>query len=238
VYLKSFTAIAMNRGWKKMGMLQTTGSYGDLWGSKFEQAWTAAGGTVVAKSPANYYETNDFTPYLTTVLAANPDVIFCGGPSEPTGLVIEQARGLGFKGGFIVMDQAKLDVIAEKIGMEKLEGAIGTLPVELSAENWPYMAKFAEDYKAAYGKTVTWETAICYTGFHVLVEAMKKAGSVDDIKAIRAAFPEAAFTSGKEFPVEYSGMNKDTGAMYMPGNSTQVKDGQFTIEGEVRWWEQ
>jgi len=240
VYVKEWIKMAMGKGWKKMGMLQTTGAYGDLWGKTMKDAWTKAGGTVVAEAPASYYTESDFTPYLTTVLAANPDVIFCGGPSDPTALVIEQARSLGFKGGFIVIDQAKLDDIADKTGMEKLEGCIGVLPVEQGAENWPAMKDFAEKYKDEYGERVTWETAICYTGFHILVNAMKEAGSVDDVAAIRAGFAagNAAVTSGEEFPVAYSGINDDTGALLMPGTATIVENGKFVGMEMVEWWKQ
>jgi branched-chain amino acid transport system substrate-binding protein len=238
VYLGPFIKMAMTKGWLKVGMLQTTGAYGDLWGSTFEKAWTGAGGQVVAKAPASYYTETDFTPYLTTVLAANPDVIFCGGPSDPTALVIQQARGLGFKGGFIVIDQAKLDAIAAKIGMDKLEGAIGVLPVELGANTWPYMSEFAANYKAEYGKTVTWETAICYTGFNILAKAIEAGGSVDDVNAIRAGFAEGAVsvTSGDQYPVAFSGIDNNTGALLMPGTATQVKDGKFTQEVMIEWW--
>lgn len=240
VYLGPFIKLAMGNGQTKVGMLQTTGAYGDLWGSSFEQAWTKAGGTVVSKAPASYYTETDFTPFLTTVLAANPDVIFCGGPSDPTALVIQQARSMGFKGGFIVIDQAKLDVIAEKIGMDKLEGAIGVLPVELGSNVWPYMTTFAKDYKKQYNKTVTWEAAICYTGFNILTKAMEAAGSVDDLKAIRAGFAKSnvSVTSGKEFPVGFSGIKNETGALLMPGTATQVKNGKFTQEQEIQWWKQ
>jgi branched-chain amino acid transport system substrate-binding protein len=235
-YIKPWIQMAMKSGWKKLAMIQTTGAYGDLWASTFEQAWTGAGGTVVAKAPASYYTTTDFTPYLTTLLAANPDVIFCGGPSEPTGLVIEQARGLGFKGGFIVIDQAKLDVIAEKVSMDKLEGAIGVVPVELTI--WPYMKTFAPEFEAAYGIKTTWECAIHYTAFHVLVEAIKNAGAVDDVKAIRAAFADDSVTSGEKYPVEFSGIDDATGALLMPAQATMVKNGEFTEEEVIEWWKQ
>ena len=228
----------MTNGMMKLGMLQTTGAYGDLWGSTFEKAWTGAGGQVVSKAPASYYTETDFTPYLTTVLAGNPDVIFCGGPSDPTALVIQQARSLGFKGGFIVIDQAKLDAIAAKIGMDKLEGAIGVLPVELGANTWPYMNEFAAAYKAEYGKTVTWETAICYTGFNILAKAIEAGGSVDDVNAIRAGFAASgvSVTSGDQYPVAFSGIDNNTGALLMPGTATQVKDGKFTQEEMIEWW--
>lgn len=239
-YLEPWIKMALGNRWTKVGMLQTTGAYGDLWGSTFEQAWTKAGGTVVSKAPASYYTETDFTPFLSTVLAANPDVIFCGGPSAPTGLVIQQARSMGFKGGFIVIDQAKLDDIAEQIGMDKLEGAIGVLPPAVAANIWPYITTFAKEYKAQYKGTVTWETAICYTGFNILAKAMEAAGSVDDPKAIRAGFAKGttSVTSGEEFPVAFSGINTDTGALLMPATPTQVKNGKFTQQQEIEWWKE
>lgn len=238
-YVAEFIGMAMGQGWTKLGMLQTTGAYGDLWGSTFKGAWEGAGGTVVAEAPASYYTETDFTPYLTTVLAGNPDVIFCGGPSDPTALVIDQARGLGFEGGFIVIDQAKLDDIEVITGMEKLEGCIGVLPVEDAVDDWPYMSTFAQDYEDEYGERVTWETAICYTSFHILAEALKEAGSVDDVEAIRAAFPKGnvSMTSGDKFPVEFDGI-LDTGALCMPATATMVVDGKFLESELVRWWEE
>ena len=236
VYVKEWIKMAMGNGWKKMGMLQTTGAYGDLWGKTMKDAWTKAGGTIVADSPASYYTETDFTPYVTKVLAANPDVIFCGGPSEPTALVIEQARNMGFKGGFIVIDQAKLDIIVDKTGIEKLEGSIGVLPIDQSI--WPGTIEMLERFEKETGMRFTWEAAICYTGFHILVEAMKEAGSVDDVAAIRAAFAKGnvSKTSGEEFPVEFSGINDQTGALFMPGTTVEVKNGVFEPGELMEWW--
>jgi branched-chain amino acid transport system substrate-binding protein len=238
VYIEPFIVNSMGNGWLKLGMIQTTGSYGDLWGKYFGEAWTGAGGTIVANAPANYYTETDFTANLTTILAANPDIIFCGGPSEPTALVIDQARGLGYTGPFLVIDQAKLDIIEEIVGMDKLEGAMGVLPVELSTDLWPAMTQFAADYKAEYGKTVTWETAICYTGAHILFEAMKAAGSVDDVMAIREAFADVSVTNGEEWPVGFSGINDDTGALLMPGTMVTVKDGEWVAGEPIEWWKE
>jgi len=240
-YIKPWITLAMGKGWTKMGMLQTTGAYGDLWGSTFEQAWTGAGGTVVAKAPASYYTVTDFTPYLTTVLAANPDVIFCGGPSDPTALVIDQARSLGFTGGFIVIDQAKLDFIADTTGMEKLEGAIGVLPVEDAFDLWPALQKFNDDYVAEYGgERTTWESAIAYSGMMILAKAMEAAQSVDDVEAIRAAFDESgvAVLDGAEYPVGYEGINPETGALFMPATATIVENGVFVEQEPVEWWKE
>ncbi|MDD3717252.1 MAG: ABC transporter substrate-binding protein [Actinomycetota bacterium] len=240
-YIKPWITLAMGKGWTKLGMVQTTGAYGDLWGKYFEQAWTGAGGTVVAKAPASYYTESDFTPYLTTVLAANPDVIFCGGPSDPTALVIDQARGLGFTGGFIVIDQAKLDFIADTTGMEKLEGAIGVLPVADAYDLWPFLETFNDDYVEKYGgERTTWESAIAYSGTMILARAMDEAQSVDDVEAIRAAFNVSGIAEldGAEYPVGYQGINPQTGALFMPATATICEDGVFLEQEPVEWWKE
>ncbi|MBN2026393.1 MAG: ABC transporter substrate-binding protein [Actinobacteria bacterium] len=240
-YIAPWIGLAMGKGWMKLGMLQTTGAYGDLWGSTFESAWTGAGGEVVAKAPASYYTESDFTPYLTTVLAANPDVIFCGGPSDPTALVIDQARSLGFEGGFIVIDQAKLDFIADSVDMAKLEGCIGVLPVEDAYDLWPALEEFNDAYVAEYGgERTTWESAIAYSGMMILAKAMEEAQSVDDVEAIREAFNASgiAVLSGDEYPVGYEGINPDTGALFMPATATIVENGVFVEQEPVEWWKE
>jgi branched-chain amino acid transport system substrate-binding protein len=240
VYIEEFIKLSFGAGMMSLGVLTTTGAYGELWASTFTEAWTGAGGTVVASAPADYYTETDYTANLTTVLAGNPDVLFVGGPSDPTALVIEQARGLGFEGGFIVIDQAKLDDIEEITGMEALEGSIGVLPVVEAEDDWPYMTTFAQDYENEYGEMVTWETAINYTMFYILTQAMEAAGSVDDPAAIRAAYADGnvSVTSGDEFPVAFSGINDATGALLMPATATMVVDGAFQAMDLIYWWEE
>ena len=240
VYVEEFIKLAMGSGMMKLAVLTTTGAYGELWASTFTEAWTGAGGEVVASAPADYYTTTDYTANLNEVLAANPDVLFIGGPSDPTALVIEQARGLGFEGGFIVIDQAKLDDIAEITGMEALEGAIGVMPIMDAAENWPYIDTFAQDYEDEYGELVTWESAISYTMMYILSQAIEAGGDPMDPMAIRAGFADGdvSVTSGDEFPVGFEGINDDTGALYMPATATMVVDGAFQAMDLIYWWEE
>jgi len=104
-YVNSFSEIAWEQGWRKAAMVITLGAYGDEWREAFEEHWTHLGGEVTADQPANYYTETDFSAQLTAALATQPDVLVIGGPSSPTALVIEQARTLGFEGGFILIAQ-------------------------------------------------------------------------------------------------------------------------------------
>ena len=85
---------------------------------------------------------------------------------------------MGFQGGFIVMDQAKIDEVAEVAGgLEMMEGAIGVVP--LSVYETESAKKFIERYKAEYGKTPGSEAAYNYLAVHALVEAMDATDSTD-----------------------------------------------------------
>jgi branched-chain amino acid transport system substrate-binding protein len=137
------------------------------------------------------------------VLAAKPDVLLVGGASEPTALVIKQARELGFKGGFVIIDQAKLDEIAKVTGgYGPLEGAIGLLPV--IDDSSTAMKAFVERYRKLYaGRDPSTEVTLGYTGARATAQAMKLASSVTDASAIRAqldaamkAMPQAANPHG------------------------------------------
>ena len=125
------------------------------------------------------------------MLAAKPDLMFIGGASEPTGLVIKQARELGFKGGFMIIDQAKIDEIAKITGgLGPLEGAVGVLPVV--DDQKPAAKDFVARYrKFANGRDPGTEAMFNYTAVHVTVDAMKLAGTTTDAMAIRANLDKA-----------------------------------------------
>ncbi len=65
----------------------------------------------------SYNRATDFYSGVSAaMLAESRTCMFIGGASEPTALVAKQARELGFKGGFIIIDQAKIDEMAKVIG--------------------------------------------------------------------------------------------------------------------------
>ncbi|MFN3296504.1 ABC transporter substrate-binding protein, partial [Caldimonas sp.] len=129
-YVEPFTRYAMGKYGKNLAIANADHDYAKAWTAAFKPAWEKAGGKVVAENPMSYNRSTDFYSGVSRVLAAKPDVMFIGGASEPTGLVIKQARELGFKGGFVIIYQAKMDEIAKVTGgYGPLEGSIGVLPL-------------------------------------------------------------------------------------------------------------
>jgi branched-chain amino acid transport system substrate-binding protein len=185
IYIEPFSKYSMDRFGKKVAMLPTASQYGKDWAEVFKEGWTSLGGEITYEGSVDFSKDTDFFTIVTNALEGDPDVLFIGGPSQPTALVAKQARDLGFEGGFIVMDQAKLDEMAEVVGgYEPLEGSVGVLP--LSESNFPGTAAFIEKYQAQYNKMPGSEAGFHYVTTYILVEAMKAAGTVSDPKAIMA----------------------------------------------------
>ncbi|MCK1993630.1 ABC transporter substrate-binding protein [Peribacillus muralis] len=183
-YIEPFTTYAMKNSGKKIAALPTASQYGKDWTEAVLPFWEKQGGKVVYNSSIDFAKETDFFTIVTNALKKDPDVLFIGGASEPTAKVAKQARELGFKGGFIIMDQAKLDQMKPIAGSyETLEGSIGVLPLMDSEEK--AVPAFVEKYQKNYKEDPSSEVGLNYIAMYAFVEAMKSAGSVDDAKAIR-----------------------------------------------------
>ncbi|RZI43323.1 ethanolamine utilization protein EutJ [Herbaspirillum sp. HC18] len=191
VYVDPFVRASMRKFGKKLAIASADHDYAKTWAAGFKPAWEAAGGAVVAENPMSYNKATDFYSGVSRVLQANPDVLFVGGASEPTALVIKQARELGFKGGFVVIDQAKFDEIGKVLGGYSLvDGSIGILP--LVDDQRPAAKAFVERFrKANPGRDPGSEISLNYSAVYATVAAMKLAGTVTDPVAIRAQMDKA-----------------------------------------------
>lgn len=199
-YVQPFVAHAMKKYGKTVAIANADHDYAKAWTAVFKPAWEAAGGKVVADNPMSYNRSTDFYSGVSKVLAAKPDVLFIGGASEPTGLVVKQARELGFNGGFVLIDQAKMDEVGKVSGgYASLEGAIGVLPVVEDSK--PHTKAFVERFHKAYpGRDPSSEVSLNYSAVHATALAMKLAGTTSDAAAIRAKL-DAAF---KALPEAYN----------------------------------
>ncbi|MFC0558032.1 ABC transporter substrate-binding protein [Halalkalibacter alkalisediminis] len=183
-YPEPFVTYQQERFGKRLALLPTATQYGKDWTEELVPVWKEHGGEVVYDGEVDFGKDTDFFPIVTNALNQNPDVIFVGGPSEPTALLMKAARDLGFEGGFMVMDQAKFEEMDSIVSLEEIEGAIGMLPIRDS--NAAGAASFIEKFEGEYGRVPTAESAFNYQALYVIVEAMKLAGTVDDPNAIMA----------------------------------------------------
>lgn len=234
LYVRVYADWAWDRKWRNAAMMVTSGAYGDEWRALFRNLWEKMGGRIVADQPANYYSRTDFTAPLKAVLTSNPDVILIGGPSGTTALVVEQARRLGYKGGIMLVEQAKLDYMAQSLeGYQMMENTIGTAAI--SSVNTPAMPAFEKKYKSMYRRLITWEVVLNYISMQALARAIAAADTVDDVYAIRAAFPKAFPMLGDQFPSETHGISPD-GRINTMGAIQTVKNGKPLTADLYVWW--
>jgi branched-chain amino acid transport system substrate-binding protein len=226
-YIQPFTNYEMNKYGKSVGLAPGDHDYAKAWTALFKPAWEKAGGKVVADNPMSYNKSTDFYSGVSRVVQEKPDVMFVGGPSEPTALVVKQARDLGFKGGFVVMDQAKLDEMAKVVGgYAPLEGCIGVMP--LVNDPNPNAKIFVERFHKLYpDRDPSSEVAWNYTAVHATAIAMKLAGTATDAKAIRAQMDKAVKSLPKEYnPGSAEGVN-ERGGILADTNAAVVEGGKI-----------
>jgi branched-chain amino acid transport system substrate-binding protein len=229
-YIQPFVKHAMAKYGKNLAFAHADHDYAKAWTAVFKPAWEAAGGKVVAENPMSYNKSTDFYSGVSKVIASKPDVMFIGGASEPTALVAKQARELGFKGGFVIIDQAKMDEMAKVIGgYQPLEGSIGVLP--LIDDSAPDSKNFVQRFQKAYpGRVPSSEVSLNYTTVHATALAMKLAGSVTDAAAIRASLdkamkqlPPAANPNGLDGVDDKGGTLADTRVAVIEGGKVKER---------------
>lgn len=227
-YAGPFVRTTMERFGTRLGLLPTTTTYGRAWTEAVTAEWEGQGGTVGRDNGVDYNTTTDFTAAVSRALAESPDVLFIGGPSQPTALVVQAAREQGFTGGFLMMDQPKFEEMLDIVPIEALEGAVGVHPQETYPG--PGVAAFVERYYERFGadaRPPVSEMALNYQALHILARGMSLAGTATDVDAIRARMGEAARTlSGEIRLLELTGVS-ERGYIDREVYAAHVVDGAF-----------
>ncbi len=215
-YASAFSDRAKDRGIKKVAAIPGVHEYAKIWMDIFDEEWKKRGGVISDVSPADYSKETDYYTHLTKVIEGKPDAILLIGPSEPAALIIKQARELGFKGKFILGDQAKLDEMEKVVSIDKMEGTIAVTPLyhrpikDAPAFSAAYKKRFGE------GEVSTFESASHYETVYILAYAMETAGTLSDVKKIRAAMNQV-------FPLEKRGTLAPTGVTGLRENGAQLR---------------
>ncbi len=160
------------------------------WSIKVEKAYVEKLGYSVVAQEFFERSLTDFGPMLLRMLAKKPDIISVNAaPAGSVGLIIKQARELGFKGRFIHIGQVDTGVVAGIAGKENVEGmwvhGFVQAPLPERVKSWQ------ERYTKKFGK---WNaTSIDFVNpAYAFIAAVKKAQSLDP-KKIAAALHTVEF---------------------------------------------
>jgi branched-chain amino acid transport system substrate-binding protein len=216
-------------------MAHLTGSHeaGSAWMKLSEATWKKLGGQIVSTDSVNYMAVTDFYPYLTKCLQAKPDVINLYGPSEPAAMIVNQARELGYKGGFLLGDQSKLDEMERLSNLKNLNNAIGACPYPRLP--LPSAQAFCKRLVQLYGKDYvpTREAAAHYETVWMIVKCIEKAQTKDDPYAIFSKI-NSVLPLEKNNPHMRDGIGPN-GELLGINFAIAVKDGKYSKPIPLVW---
>jgi branched-chain amino acid transport system substrate-binding protein len=227
VYFDAFAKTMMSRHGRRLGRIPGSHAYAKEWTKGFSRVWEQQGGTLLRNNEIDYNTTADFSSVVSTALSEKPDVLFIGGPSQATALVIKAAREQGFAGGFAVMDQAKFEEMNKIVPMAMLENSVGVMPLVANPDE--RAQRFVAKYRKALGDTrdPPREVSLTYLAMRVLARAMELAGTATDAAAIMAKVDEAAATLPDDIkPSELVGVDA-LGHMQQPVVAAHILGGLF-----------
>ncbi len=161
---------------KKVAIADDATAYGEGLANEVEKTLKAAGVQVVTREKTNDKAT-DFKAILTKMKGKNPDAVFYGGMDATGGPMLKQARELGIKATFAFGDGA---CTAE---MTKLAGpaAEGMVCSQAGLPREAANPEFIKAFNAKYGEIKQY-APLFYDATNAVIEAMKKADSVDPAK--------------------------------------------------------
>src|SRR5258708_1418834 len=161
---------------KRVAIVDDKTAYGEGLAGEVEKSLRAANVTIVGRERTTDKET-DCKSILTRIKNKNPDVVFHGGMDATGGLLVKQARELGMKAQFAFGDGACTDEMAQLAGAagEGLGCSQAGIPASAASK------EFRDAFIPKYGETKLY-APFFYDAANVVIEAMKRADSVDPAK--------------------------------------------------------
>ncbi len=157
----------------------------------FKRSFTSLGGQIVSEQSYTQGD-RDFSGQLTAIRAANPDVIYVPGYYGEVGVISNQTKQLGIKAPLLGGDGWDAPQLWQ-LGGASLNGNYISNHYSVDDPS-PAIQKFVADYKARYNVLPDALAALGYDSMKVLADAVKRAGSTENVK-LRDAIAQT-----KDFP--------------------------------------
>ena len=175
---------------KTVAIIDDSTQYGKGLADEFEKTIKAAGVKVVTREASNNKAT-DFKAILTKVKGAKPDVIMYGGMDATGGPLTKQAAELGIGAKVVGGDGMCTEKLAELAGDAVVNVVCSEAGMALS--KMAQGADFQKRYKERFNSEVQIYAPFTYDAVYVLVDAMKRANSIDPAK-ILIVMPDTKMT--------------------------------------------
>lgn len=214
-------------GSKRIGGLFPNDESGQQVAEANAAAYEAVGAEFVSKE---FFERDrvDFTPLLTRMLAEGIDAIELDGNSPQTaGLIVKQARELGFDGPII---RTGGDATAQIIEVAGVEAANNLYVHQAIDPDDPQIQAYRERYEAGYAGEMNAFSPFFYVNLKMALAAMEKAGTTDSDAVMETMLAMEGYESVLG-PVSWTGGDKYgvPHQLSAPFYIAQIEDGESTI---------
>lgn len=193
------------RNWpdaKRMAIVSPNDASGNELANFAAEGWAKAGGQITDRARVSA-GTGDYRGVLTSILANAPDIVFIGTFDTDGGLIVKQARQLGYRGRFFGTDGLAAQNFIDVGGAANVEGVhftnLGYDPAKIASAS-----RFVDAYKAAYGEAPSAFAANAYDATMVLIEAWRRGGAQQDRAAVARAVAAGTF-DGVFGPISFTG---------------------------------
>ena len=174
-------------------MVDNSSDYSKGLSKIFKEAFTGKGGQIVSEE-AYLQKDQDYKSVLTKIKASNPDLLYIPGYYEDVGKIIKQARELGMMIPVLGNDAWDSPKLVELGGAQALNNTYFTNFYSVEDKN-PSSNAFVEAYQKEYGQMPDSMAAMGYDAANLLVDAIKRANSLEPAKIREALAATKDFTS-------------------------------------------
>ena len=176
-------------GAKRVAVVDDATAYGKGLADEFASTVEANGAKVVAREATNDKAT-DFRAVLTKIKSVQPDVIMYGGMDATGGPFAKQAAALGIRAKILGGDGVCTDKVGELAGTAVQNLVCSEAGLALSEMDKG--ADFEKKYDERFHTPVQIYAPFTYDAVYVIVDAMKRANSIDAPKVL-AAMPSTDY---------------------------------------------
>ncbi|MBI5284765.1 MAG: branched-chain amino acid ABC transporter substrate-binding protein [Chloroflexi bacterium] len=162
-------------GKKNVVLVNDQSVYGKGLMDVFKKSFTEAGGKVASEEAVTVGE-KDFSPTVTKIKGANPDMVVFGGFIAEGAILVRQLREAGIEATFMGADGIADPKFIEQAG-GKAEGAYVSRGPK--STDTTLFDKFAAAHKAAYGKDPAQFGEYTYDAMNIVLAAIEKVATVD-----------------------------------------------------------
>ncbi|WP_250483166.1 branched-chain amino acid ABC transporter substrate-binding protein [Caballeronia sp. GaOx3] len=168
---------------KKVVVVDDASAYGRGLADEFAKA-VQAGGVKVAAREATTEKARNFKAILTKIRRIQPDVVMYGGMDVTGGPFAKEAAALGIKAKILAGDGVCTDKVAELAG-DAVQNIICS-EAGLALSKMDKGADFEKKYEARFHTPVQIYAPFTYDAMYVIVDAMKRANSIEAPKVLAA----------------------------------------------------